>query len=1469
MEVSGITSFDYSTGYTLTIDPFMAATPVTPSPAAAPSNAVVTTTTGTTTTTTTTTPSTTTTPTTPTSTPTLPSTPAGLTQAQAQQALQEALALWQAALGTPIHLTINIVVGPAAGTELGSAVITGFNQNGTPAAGTIDITSTAQGTPWFVDLNPNDPAAFDESLNATASQASSGAASREYDLLTAVSHELGHLLGFTRNDPLFNARIVAGTDGRPHFVTSDLNLAFTSDGDHLAAAVATYDLMNDTLTPGTRKLPSALDAKVLNEINNPIIMTSTNAGIMGVIAGAAQLVTGTTPHSTIQNGTFAITDPNNAGFGWATTGTVTAANNAATLTESAGTLDTRLTQTFLIPTTPTTLSFTITAANLLANNGLPPDAFEAALVDAQSGTNLLPALSLSGTDAFLNLQTGGAVTLANGVTLSAAIANGSISLSSPITVTLDIHTLTPGEAVTLDFDLLGFAPNASSISIGNVQLGGVVKAPLTVQLAPASDTGTLGDNITNLPTVTIAGITNPGQVVTLALGTDGFTDGTTTADTNGNYSFTNVPLTQGPNLIRVKATNSAGDTIGTLTVTRDSLAPTLTTFLANPGQTQRSHLFFAATFSKDVTVSLNAFSLFLVNGTTFTPVSLTGATLSYSTATHTATLDLAKVALADGNYELRMAASSVSDPAGNTLNLGINGTTPYAAVDTFKLAGDVNGDGVVDAHDTLIVRNALNTIPGQPAFNINADLDNNNVVNSGDLSIVTTNLTHRITPLTAPKLTILNSANTPITSINFGTLAQGSPASQSITLRNDGQSTLTVGAMQLTGTNAALFTLTLSGGLPKTTTFTLAAGQSITLTITLNPTTQGSINASLQLATNDPTLASPFKMALSAQVTPDVAPTLTSFVANPGQTQRSHLFFAATFSKDVTVALSAFSLFLVNGTTFTPVSLAGATLTYAASTHTATLDLAKVALADGNYELRLAAASVLDLAGTALNLGINGTSPYAAVDTFKLAGDVNGDGVVDAHDTLIVRNALNTTPGQPTFNINADLDGSNAVDRADLSIVTTNLTHRITPLTAPKLTILNSANAPVTSINFGTPAQGAAASTQTITLRNDGQSTLTVGALQLTGTNAGLFGLTLSGSLPNTTTFTLASGQSITLTIAFNPKTAGAISAALQLVTNDPTLATPVKIVLSAQVTPDVPPTLTTFLANPGQTQRSHLFFTATFSKDVTVGLNAFSLFLVNGTTFTPVSLTGATLSYSTATHTATLDLAKLKLADGNYELRMAAACVSDAAGSTLNLGINGITPYAAVDTFKLAGDVNGDGIVDAHDTLIVRNALNTTPGQPAFNINADLDASNAVNSTDLALVTSNLAHRITPLTAPKLTILNSANTPITSINFGTLAQGSTSVTQTVTLRNDGQSTLTVGALQLTGTNAGLFTLTLSGGLPKTTTFTLAAGQSITLTLTLNPSTSGTIAGQLQLAVNDPRFLTPVIMQLLAQITKN
>ena len=105
--------------------------------------------------------------------------------------------------------------------------------------------------------------------------------------------------------------------------------------------------------------------------------------------------------------------------GWSRGGDVQVSGERATLVETAGT-HSRLSQVFLINPSDRFLTFTMTDG-LLRVNGLsgPSDAFEAALLDANTGLPLLGddagRVGLSRSDALLNLQTDGTERLASGV----------------------------------------------------------------------------------------------------------------------------------------------------------------------------------------------------------------------------------------------------------------------------------------------------------------------------------------------------------------------------------------------------------------------------------------------------------------------------------------------------------------------------------------------------------------------------------------------------------------------------------------------------------------------------------------------------------------------------------------------------------------------------------------------------------------------------------------------------------------------------------------------------------------------------------------------------------------------------------------------------------------------------------------------------------------------------------------------
>jgi hypothetical protein len=294
---------------------------------------------------------------------------------------------------------------------------------------------------------------------------------------------------------------------------------------------------------------------------------------------------------TIVNGDFSNADPASSNFGWQAGSHVVFTGGHASLDEAEG-HSTQLAQEFTLPSGVTALSFTLDSLNLHNNDALnlPPDAFEVALLDANTGLPLLTADGLALAESLLNFQYDGRVFYSRQTLIDGAVATGELlnpSLRSPTTITIDLRDIPASTPVRLVFTLIGFGADDSSVAIDNVALLGDAPLPprLTLALDPASDTGVSGDLLTNRAAVRLIGKTEPLQQVFLDIDGDGFDDGSTIADADGNYAFDNVPLAEGIDALRTRAANSAGATLATLLVTRDSVAPPLSLNLAPESDT--------------------------------------------------------------------------------------------------------------------------------------------------------------------------------------------------------------------------------------------------------------------------------------------------------------------------------------------------------------------------------------------------------------------------------------------------------------------------------------------------------------------------------------------------------------------------------------------------------------------------------------------------------------------------------------------------------------------------------------------------------------------------------------------------------------------------------------------------------------------------------------------------------------------
>ncbi|OGS96465.1 MAG: hypothetical protein A3H31_08415 [Gallionellales bacterium RIFCSPLOWO2_02_FULL_57_47] len=188
-------------------------------------------------------------------------------------------------------------------------------------------------------------------------------------------------------------------------------------------------------------------------------MRSSRYGSMSIAPDYATL---TTQYAVAANATFANL---NTAAGWNTQGSADIASGTATLSE-VSTSQTRLSQVFMLNEQDRYLSFTLSGAALDDLNGAPDDAFEVALLDANTGLSVLGSNGLTRTDAFLNLQADGTQRLADCVT---CIDNPDGSR----TYRVDLTGVTKNAAVNLSFDLLGFGKDNSHVTLSDIRVSGL------------------------------------------------------------------------------------------------------------------------------------------------------------------------------------------------------------------------------------------------------------------------------------------------------------------------------------------------------------------------------------------------------------------------------------------------------------------------------------------------------------------------------------------------------------------------------------------------------------------------------------------------------------------------------------------------------------------------------------------------------------------------------------------------------------------------------------------------------------------------------------------------------------------------------------------------------------------------------------------------------------------------------------
>ncbi|WP_416212597.1 Calx-beta domain-containing protein [Nostoc sp. ChiQUE01b] len=393
---------------------------------------------------------------------------------------------------------------------------------------------------------------------------------------------MGHLAGIISGYSEFD-RHIQTVNGSKVFVGDNFSATLTKDGSHLDSKLYPFDLMNTSLSPGVRKLPSLIDLQILNAVR------SLEWGSGGVGGNALQAPLNSDPLIGILNGDF------DTQADWTTRGAANILNSQAILTEDSP-FNSNFTQTFIIPSHAKYLQFTILDTQLGTNEFAPNDAFEVALLDARTLTPLVgTSIGLTQTDSLLNLQQSGNAYFSDKVKIAGANTSGDkIALNTPRTVKIDISNIAPGTLATLYFDLLGFGAKDGKVIVDNVMLLdkdlispiAIADTATTDQAKPvlinilANDSD--ADSSINPTTLTIK--TNPSN-------------GAIALNLDGTVTYTPNPTFVGTDTFTYTITDTDGLTSNTATVniTVNNIAPIITVITGDTTTTEGTIANFTAT----------------------------------------------------------------------------------------------------------------------------------------------------------------------------------------------------------------------------------------------------------------------------------------------------------------------------------------------------------------------------------------------------------------------------------------------------------------------------------------------------------------------------------------------------------------------------------------------------------------------------------------------------------------------------------------------------------------------------------------------------------------------------------------------------------------------------------------------------------------------------------------------------------
>ena len=411
------------------------------------------------------------------------------------------------------------------------------------------------------------------------------------------------------------------------------------------------------------------------------------------------------------------------------------------------------------------------------------------------------------------------------------------------------------------------------------------------------------------------------------------------------------------------------------------------------------------------------------------------------------------------------------------------------------------------------------------------------------------------------------------TTFSYGSIVDGQTKSQTFTLTNTGNASLTISQLTVSGAGYSVSGLTT----PKT----IAAGGSTTFSAVFAPTTAGSLNGTITISSNAPN--SPATIALSgtgvaSTVTLSASPTSLSFGnVNAGSSSTKSVTLTNTGNASVTISQITVGAKDVSQTgVTTPVTLTPG------QTQTMNVKFSPTAAetVTGNVTVTNSqgGSTVISVSGTGLQAGITLTPSSAAFGNV-VVGATNSQTIQisnPGNTTLTITQAnvtgagfgttglslpLSVNAGQSsTFNAQFAPSATGAVTGSISLISNAPGSPTLVSLTGTGIAATETLSFSSTSISFGNVNTGSS-STQTETITNTGNSSVKITQISVSGT-----GYSLSGA---TTPVTLSPAQKLIFSIIFTPSAAGSVNGSV-IVTSNAT-GSPTTITLSGtgvQATP-------------------------------------------------------------------------------------------------------------------------------------------------------------------------------------------------------------------------------------------------------------------------------------------------------------